>query len=115
MDTIFLHDVAVETVIGIYEWERKTTQTLQFDLAMDWDIKAAAASDDIADALDYGAVCQALVAFVSQSRYQLIEALAEATADHLLQRFPMTRLVLTLSKPIKIHGHHTAKIRIERY
>jgi len=114
MDKIFLNDLKIDTIIGIYDWERQTQQTLRFDLEMDWDIRPAAASDDIADTLDYGAIAQTIVQFVEHSRYQLIEALAEELCTLLLSRYPIPKLKLTLTKPVKVYGDNIAKIVIER-
>jgi dihydroneopterin aldolase len=114
MDKIFLNDLNVETIIGIYDWERETLQTLGFDLEMDWDIGKAAASDDIADTLDYGAIANTIVKFVKASRYQLIETLAEDLCALLLNEYPIPKLKLTLSKPVALHGNNLAKIVIER-
>ena len=115
MDKIFLTDLKVDTIIGIYEWERNTTQTLQFDLEFDWDIQTAAASDDIKDTLDYGAVAEVLVNFVQESRYQLIETLAESVCRLLLERFPIGVITLSLTKPVKLHGQNFARIQITRH
>lgn len=114
MDKIFLNDLKIDTIIGIYDWERQTQQTLSFDLEIDWDIKPAAASDDIGKTLDYGAVAQSVVAFVKASEYQLIETLAEDLCAMLLKQFPIPRLKLTLSKPVALYGQNTARIVIER-
>jgi len=115
MDKIFLNDLKVDTIIGIYDWERKTLQTLRFDLEMDWDIRQAAQSDDITDTLDYGAVAGVLVEFVSNSQFLLIEKLAEEVAQRLLKQFPIPRLRLTLTKPVQLHGQNQAQIVIERH
>jgi len=114
MDKIFLNDLHIDTIIGIYDWERETLQTLSFDLEMDWDIRKAAKSDDIADTLDYGSVANTIVEFVGSSRYQLIETLAEDLCALLLKEFPIPKLKLTLSKPVALHGQNTARIIIER-
>lgn len=114
MDKIFLNDLNIDTIIGIYDWERETPQTLRFDLEMDWDIRAAADSDDINETLDYDAIAKAIVAFVENSRFLLIEKLAEETAQLLLRQFAIPRLRLTLSKPVQLHGHNQAQIVIER-
>lgn len=114
MDKIFLNDLKIDTIIGIYDWERQTRQTLSFDLEMDWDIKSAAATDDISKTLDYGAVAQEVVAFVKASEYLLIESLAEDLCARLLTRFSIPRIKLTLSKPVALHGQNTARIVIER-
>ncbi|NQZ53711.1 MAG: dihydroneopterin aldolase [Piscirickettsiaceae bacterium] len=114
MDKIFLNDLKIDTIIGIYDWERETLQTLNFDLEMDWNIRKAADSDDIADTLDYGAIAQTIVSFVEKSRYQLIETLAEDLCGLLLKKYPIPKLKLTLSKPVELHGKNMAKIVIER-
>lgn len=114
MDKIFLNDLKIDTIIGIYDWERQTQQTLSFDLEMDWDIKPAAKTDDINQTLDYGAVAQRIVAFVKASEYLLIETLAEDLCAMLLEEFSIPRIKLTLSKPVALHGQNTARIVIER-
>jgi len=114
MDKIFLNDLQIDTIIGIYDWERETLQTLSFDLEMDWDIAKAAKSDDIVDTLDYGAIATTIVTFVEASRYQLIETLAEDLAELLLQSYPIPKLKLILSKPVALHGQNIARIVIER-
>jgi dihydroneopterin aldolase len=114
MDKIFLSDLKVDTIIGIYDWERKTQQTLSFELEMDWDIKQAAQSDDIQHTLDYGAVATTVVEFVEASDYQLIETLAEDLAAKLLTEYAIPKLKLTVIKPVSLYGQNTAKIVIER-
>lgn len=114
MDKIFISDLAIDTIIGIYGWEREILQTLSFDLEIDWDIRTAAASDNISDTLDYGAVVQTIVQFVEASRYQLIETLAEDLSSLLLTEYPIPKLKLTLTKPVALHGQNTAKIVIKR-
>ena len=114
MDKIFLNNLDIDTIIGIYDWERETLQTLSFDLEMDWDICKAAKSDDIADTLDYGAIATSIVTFVEASRYQLIETLAEDLCALLLNNYPIPKLKLTLSKPVALHGQNIARIVIER-
>ncbi len=114
MDKIFLNDLKIDTIIGIYDWERQTQQTLSFDLEMDWDICPAAATEDISKTLDYGAIAQRIVTFVKNSEYLLIETLAEELSAMLLEEFPIPKLKLTLSKPVALHGQNIARIVIER-
>ena len=114
MDKIFLNDLKIDTIIGIYDWERHTQQTLTFVLEMDWDIRKAAETDDISNTLDYGAIAQKIVNFVKASDYQLIETLAEDLTQMLLTEFSIPKLKLTLSKPVALHGQNTARIVIER-
>ena len=114
MDKIFLNNLKIDTIIGIHDWERELKQTLHFNLEIDWDIRLAAASDNIADTLDYGAIAQTIVEFVEHSSYQLIEALAEDLCTLLLSNYPIPKLKLSVSKPVALHGNNIAMIVIER-
>ena len=80
---------------------------------MDADVRRAAATDDLADALDYSAVAAAIATVVRDGRFRLIETAAERVAEHLLAGFPLTSLRLELRKPIA-DGGYTAVITIER-
>ena len=113
-DRVFIENLTVETVIGIFDWEREIRQTVSLDLEMDFDIRPAAASDAIADTLDYKAVAKRLIRFVEQSEFQLVEALAEQCAQIVLQEFPVQRLTLKLSKPGAVRGSSAVGVIIER-
>ncbi len=114
MDRVFIEDLRIQTVIGVYDWEREITQTISLDLEMGFDISAAAGSDDIADTLDYKAVAKRLIAFVESSEFQLVEALAHHCARIVLEEFPVTWLRLKLSKPGAVRGSSAVGVIIER-
>jgi dihydroneopterin aldolase len=114
MDIIFLRGLEIETVIGIYEWERKTRQTVVLDLEMGTDIRKAAADDDIAATVDYGAVSQRLAAFVENSAFFLVETLAERIAQILMAEFGVPWVRLTLNKKGAIRGASDVGVIIER-
>ena len=114
MDTIFLSDLRVETLIGIFEWERQIRQTVSIDLEMAADIRKAAASDSIDDTLDYKAVAKRVIAFVESSEFYLVETLAERIAEIVTGEFGVPWVRLTLSKPGAIRGAKDVGIRIER-
>jgi len=114
MDIVFLRDLRIDTVIGIYDWEREIRQAVSLDLEMDFDIRPAAASDEIGDTLDYKAVSKRLIHFIEQSQYQLVEALAERCAAIVLEEFPVSRLRLKLSKPGAVRGSSAVGVIIER-
>ena len=113
-DRVLIEGLEVRTVIGIYDWEREIRQSVRIDLEMAWDISAAAASDDIADALDYKAVSKRLIAFVEASQFGLIEALAEQCARIVLDEFAVPWLRLKLSKPGAVRGSENVAVLIER-
>ncbi len=114
MDIIFIRDLRIETVIGIYEWERQIKQTVSIDLELGTDIRKAAATDRIDDTLNYKAVAKRLLGFVGESRFFLVETLGERIAELVLQEFKVPWLRLTLSKPGAVRGSREVGIIIER-
>ncbi len=115
MDIIFLRDLRIDTIIGIYDWERETPQTVVLDLEMGADIRRAAHSDRIEDTLNYKAVAKRLMAFVGESRYQLVETLAERCAALLLEEFDLTWVRLTVNKQGAVSGARDVGVIIERH
>ena len=114
MDIVFINDLRIETIIGIYDWERRVKQTISLDLEMAADIRAAAATDAIEDTLNYKAVAKRLIAFVGGSQYQLVETLAEKIADIVLSEFGVAWLKLTVHKPGAVRGSRDVGVIIER-
>ncbi len=112
-DYVSIRDLSVPAVIGVHDWEREIEQTLVFSVDMAADVRKAAASDDLADALDYSAVTKTIVAVVRDGKFHLIETAAERVAERLLADFPVTWLRLEVRKPITGDAY-TATITIER-
>lgn len=114
MDIVFIEDLRIETVIGIYDWERKIRQTIAIDLEMAFDNRKPAASDKIDDTLDYKSVSKRLITFVENSHFELVETLAERCAEIVMQEFGVLWLCLKLSKPGAVTGSKAVGVRIER-
>src|SRR5690606_12720311 len=114
MDKVIIEGLQVEALIGIHPWERRGPQPLQLDLELAFDNRRAAASDAIADTVDYQAVAEQLVAFVGESSYQLVEALAEECAQLLLRDFGVEWLRLAVRKPGALHAARNVGVEIER-
>jgi dihydroneopterin aldolase len=100
MDTVSLKDVSVAAVIGVHAWEREIEQTLLVSVDMTADVRTAAATDDLADALDYSAVAAAIATVLRDGKFRLIETAAERVAERLLADFRLSWLRLELRKPI---------------
>lgn len=114
MDIIFIRDLRIDTVIGIYDWERSIKQTISLDLEMATDIRKAAATDHIDDTLNYKAVAKRVIAYVEQSRFQLVETMAERVAELVQEEFAVPWLRLTLNKGGAVRGAKGVGIIIER-
>jgi dihydroneopterin aldolase len=114
MDIVFINDLRIETIIGIYAWEREIRQTISLDLEMAADISAAAATDAIEEALNYKAVAKRLIGFVEASEYRLVETLAARIADIVMAEFGVPWLKLTLRKPGAVRGSRDVGVIIER-
>ncbi|MDH5178039.1 MAG: dihydroneopterin aldolase [Gammaproteobacteria bacterium] len=114
MDIIYLNDLRIETVIGIFDWERRIRQTISLDIEMATDIRKAAASDHIDDTLDYKAVSKRLIDFVSHSEFQLVETLAERITEIILNEFNVPWVRLRLNKQGAIRGARDVGVLIER-
>ncbi len=114
MDTVFIEQLEVEAQIGIYDWERRIRQPLWFDIEMSFDNRVPAASDAIADTLDYKAISKRVMAYVEASGFGLVETLAERVAELILAEFPVRRVQLRLSKPGAVRGARAVGVRIVR-
>ena len=114
MDIVYIRDLRIETVIGIYDWEREIRQTVSLDLEMAADIRKSAESDSIDDTLDYKSVAKRLIQFVGDSEFQLVETLAEKVAAIVLNEFDVPWVKLRLSKPGAVTGSQDVGVIIER-
>lgn len=114
MDLVYIRDLRIETVIGIYDWERKIKQTVSIDLDMGFDIRKAAESDHIDQALNYKAVAKRIISFVEESSFQLVETMAEKITFIVLSEFDVNWVKLKLGKPGAVSGSKEVGIIIER-
>jgi dihydroneopterin aldolase len=114
MDIVYIRDLKIQTVIGIFEWERAIKQTVSLDLEMATDIRKAAATDNIDDALNYKAVAKRIIAFVEGSDFLLVETMAEKIAAIVRDEFAVPWLRLRLSKPGAVRGSQDVGVIIER-
>ena len=114
VDKVFLHDLRVQTTIGIFDWERRIRQTIGIDLEMATDVRKAAATDQIGDALDYKKVAKRIIAFVEAADFQLVETLAEAIAKIVTDEFSVPWVRVAVNKQGAVRGAAGVGIIIER-
>lgn len=114
MDIIFLGGLEIKTIIGIYDWERETQQTVVLDIEMAYDINKAAETDDIEYALDYKKVSKRIIGFVEQSQFFLVEKLAVEIVSIIQNEFGVPWVKLTLNKKGAISGASDVGLIVER-
>ena len=114
MDKIFINDLQVETVIGIFDWEREIKQTISINLEMEFDISKAAQSDDINDSLDYKKVSKRIISLCEKADSYLVENLIEKIAQAVLKEFPVSKVTVSLEKPGALRGSKSVGIKITR-
>jgi dihydroneopterin aldolase len=114
MDILYIRNLKVDAIVGIFSWEKRIRQPIHLDLEIAIDIRQAAATDDIHFALDYKTVSTRLTQYISQSEWHLIETLAEKVAALLMVEFGVTWLRLRLSKPAALPTADSVGLVIER-
>ncbi len=114
MDKVLIKNLQVETIIGIFNWEREVRQVVSIDLEMEFDNKVAAKSDDIEDALDYKKIGKRVSRYVERSKFKLVERLAEQISKLVLKEFPVSSLTISVTKPGALRGSESVGISITR-
>lgn len=114
LDRVFIEGLKADALIGVYDWEREITQPLVFDIEMATDIRPAAEKDDLSLTLDYFAISQAVIRYVAQSSFELIESLAESLASLIMTEFGVCWLKIKVSKPGAVPEASNVAVQIER-
>ena len=114
MDIVFIRELKVPASIGVWDWEQRIKQNLIVDLELGVDIRKAAQSDDIEDAVSYKSVATRITDFVSESNFKLIESVAESIAEIILNEFPVTWCRVAVNKPRAVEKSQNVGIVIER-
>lgn len=113
-DRIVIEALEVDTVIGVYAWERSVQQRLSLDLTLATDIRPAAATDDLALTLDYAAVCERIQRFAADHCFELVETFAERLVATLREAFGIAGITLTLRKPGAVPAASSVGLEITR-
>ncbi len=114
MDIIYLNDLRIDAIIGVFDWERRVKQTIILDIEMGADISKAASSDSLDDTLDYKSVAKRLFEFVGESEFELVEALAEKITEVIMTEFSVPWVRLRLNKKGAVRGVRDVGVIIER-
>jgi 7,8-dihydroneopterin aldolase/epimerase/oxygenase len=114
MDIITIHQLKVETIIGVHAWEQQLKQPLLCDVSLGTDIQTATVSDDINDTLNYADVAELITQFATDNQCKLLETFTHKVANLLFEHFDIHWLKLTISKPQAIAHAQAISVTIER-
>jgi dihydroneopterin aldolase len=115
MDTLILKECRFLSAIGITPEERAQKQEVIIDVEFPTDTGKAAASDRIEDTVDYFAVYEAMKELVESQEFNLVEAMGEAIARRIFERFPVSEVTLTVRKTKPMEGRGAwAGVRMTR-
>ena len=114
MDTVFIRDLSMDAVIGVFGWERQVLQKITINLEMATDISKAADSDDLKYTLDYKAISQRICALVDENQPKLVETLIELIAKTVMEEFNIPWLRISIAKPGAVRGSAAVGVTIER-
>ncbi|GMQ47646.1 MULTISPECIES: dihydroneopterin aldolase [Vibrio] len=114
LDKVFIEQLEVITTIGVYDWEQEIKQKLILDIEMAHDNAPAGKSDDVADALDYSKVSEAVLNHIENGRFLLVERVAEEVAAIIQQQFNVPWVKIRLAKPGAVPQAKSVGVVIER-
>ncbi|WP_045589886.1 bifunctional dihydroneopterin aldolase/7,8-dihydroneopterin epimerase [Vibrio vulnificus] len=114
LDKVFIEQLEVITTIGVYDWEQQIKQKLVLDIEMAHDNRPAGKSDDVADALDYAQVSEAVLNHIESGRFLLVESVAEEVAELIMTQFSVPWIRIRLAKPGAVPQARAVGVVIER-
>ncbi len=114
MDTIFIHDLRIETLIGIYDWEKKMAQTIQLDIEVGLPGEHAARSGRIGDTIDYSRVVARVEQLFKERHFLLLEKAADAIAQIIINEFNAPWVKLSIAKLSPLRNVKRLGVTVER-
>ncbi|MDK1289253.1 dihydroneopterin aldolase [Pseudoalteromonas umbrosa] len=114
MDKVYISQLHVETIIGVYDFEKESKQSLYFDIEMSTDITPAAQTDDINLTVDYAKVSERVIGLSESIQVELLETLLEKLASMILAEFTVSDVRIKVSKPAAVAQASTVGIEIYR-
>lgn len=113
-DVVFIQGLSINTLIGVYDWERAIKQLLVIDAEMVCDMSRAIADDDVAHVINYKTVCEDIEEICHRAKAELLETLADKIATHILTKYPCRQITLTIHKPNAIKQAQSVGVKIVR-
>ena len=113
MDKILIKDLLVRGIVGINDWERDKDQDILINMVVEYDLRSAGASDDIADTLNYRSITKDVIEYVEASSHFLVEALATHLAKIALD-YGAEKVTIRVEKPMALRFAKSVGVEITR-
>lgn len=113
-DMVFVKGLKIDTVIGVYDWERAIKQSLIIDAKIYCNIQDASKTDDVIHAVNYKTVCEDIEKICHEMKAKLLESLAENICQYILNHYPCDAIALTIHKPNAIRQAQSVGVSITR-
>jgi 7,8-dihydroneopterin aldolase/epimerase/oxygenase len=114
MDLVYIRNLKIDCIIGVFDWERRIRQTVAIDLDLAADVARAAASDRLQDTIDYKAISKRLIDYVNKSEFRLVETLAERVAEIVMTEFSVSWVRVRINKKGALRHATDVGVVIER-
>lgn len=114
MDKIIINGLQIDTIIGVYDWERQKKQKVSLNLVLFTDLNSAMRSDDVAETVDYAAVVERVETLAATHQPELLEKFASLILGDLFARFPLAEIELQIFKPDILQQVQTVGVEIRR-
>jgi len=114
MDRILISDLLVRCTIGVNDEERRDKQDVMINIAISTDLSKAGRSDRLEDAVDYRDLKKRIMNMVENSRFYLVEALAETVAGICLEHPAVTEALVRVEKPSALRFARSVGVEITR-
>lgn len=114
MDRIYIRDLALRCIIGVYPEEKREKQDVIINIVLECDHSAAAKSDHLDDAIDYKGLKKEVIKLVEASHFNLIETLADRIVQLCLSNPRVQRATVTVDKPAALRFARSVAVEISR-
>ena len=111
---ITISNLRLRTVIGIFDWERECQQDIVLNIRLTFDAAASAASDNIADTVDYKKITKRIIETVEQSSFFLIEKLADAVLEVCLEDPKVEEATVRIDKPHALRFADSVSVELSK-
>ncbi len=114
MDKVIVKQLELQTIIGLFPWEREVRQRVLVDIEMAVDVVKASQTDDLEFVVNYAEVCERVAALADEGKFKLLETFVERIAEMVLRDFDVSWIKVAVNKTDVIPQVGSVGVQIER-